>query len=327
MAEARAFWTVAPGRGELRAEPLPPLGAEQVLVQSLFSGVSRGTESLVFRGLVPASQHAAMRAPFQAGEFGLPVKYGYCSVGRVVEGPESLRGRRVFCLHPHQDRYVVPAAAVLPLPDGLPSQRAVLAANMETALNGLWDAGPRLGDRIAVIGAGVVGLLAASLAAGIPGAEVELIDTDPRKAAFAAALGLAFRSPADARGAVDLAIHASGTAAGLATALGLAGFEATVLELSWYGSRPVASPLGEAFHSRRLRLVASQVGTVAPRQRPRWRHRDRLALALRLLADDRYDELLAPPAPFDRLPAIMAELAAGGSAVMCQVIDYGAADG
>jgi threonine dehydrogenase-like Zn-dependent dehydrogenase len=162
---ARAFWTVAPGQGEIRTETLAPPGPGQVLVRALTSGISRGTEAMVFQGRIPASQHQVMRCPFQAGELPFPVKYGYASVGLVEAGPAELVGKRVFALHPHQDRYVLPAESVLPVPDAVPTSRAVLAANMETALNGLWDAAPRLGDRISVIGAGVVGCLAAALAA------------------------------------------------------------------------------------------------------------------------------------------------------------------
>jgi threonine dehydrogenase-like Zn-dependent dehydrogenase len=321
MVEARAYWAIAPGRGELRREILRRPGPDEVLVEASFSGISRGTERLVHRGRVPQSQWQAMRAPFQAGDFGFPVKYGYSSVGVVVDGSEVLRGRRVFCLHPHQDRYVVPADAVIALPDGLPEARAVLAANMETALNGWWDAPPRLGDRIAVVGAGVVGAAAAALAAGVPGSRVELIDINPRKAAVADALGVAFRLPGEASGDADLVLHASGSAEGLALALGLAGFEATVLELSWYGRGAVAAPLGEAFHSRRLVLRSSQVGAVAPARRARRSHRERLAQALALL-DPRFDALLAPPLQFAELPQAMPALMAPQSDVMCQLVAY-----
>lgn len=322
MADAQAFWVTAPGRGELRSEPIRPPGADEVLVETRASGISRGTETLVFRGRVPASQHQAMRAPFQAGELALPVKYGYAAVGLVTDGEQGLRGRRVFCLHPHQDRFVVPAAAVVPVPDAVPDERAVLAANLETALNGLWDAAPRIGDRAAVIGAGVVGALAAALLSRVPGTVVQLVDVAPTKAAIARALGVEFALPDAARGELDLVIHASGAPAGLARALELAGFEATIVELSWYGAQAVPLPLGEAFHSRRLRLVSSQVGAVAPARRARWSRQRRLALALALLADARFDALLAPPMPFARLPAVMAELAARPSEVMCQVIKY-----
>src|SRR6185437_5324565 len=247
------------------------------------------SEALVFAGRVPESQVTVMRCPFQEGEFPAPVKYGYASVGIIEAGAASLLGRRVFCLYPHQDRYVVPESAVLPVPDSVPDARAVLAANMETALNGLWDAAPRLGDRIAVVGAGVVGCCVAALAARVPGTQVELIDIDPARAALAASLGCRFARPEAATPEADLVIHCSGSAAGLATALRLAGFEATVLELSWYGAGDVAAPLGEAFHSRRLSLRSSQVGAVATAQRARWSHRRRLALALDLLADPVFD--------------------------------------
>jgi NADPH:quinone reductase-like Zn-dependent oxidoreductase len=319
---AREFWIVAPGRGEIRSVLLPPLAAGSVRVATLVSGISRGTESLVFLGKVPESQYQAMRCPFQDGEFPFPVKYGYASVGRVEAGPGALLGRRVFCLHPHQDRYDVPADAVLPIPDAVPDARAALAANMETAINALWDAAPLVGDRIAVVGAGVVGGLAAALAARLPGTRVTLVDTNPRRRALALALGCDFAAPDDAARDADLVIHASGSEAGLATALSLAGFEAMVLELSWYGTAAIAAPLGEAFHSRRLTLRASQVGAVAPARRARWSRRQRLALALELLADPVYDHLLTGESGFAELPATLARLAASPGDALCRIVRY-----
>ena len=261
---ARAFWTVAAGRGEIRPEALPEPGAGEVRVRALASGISRGTEALVFRGRVPDSQYELMRCPFQDGDFPFQVKYGYASVGMVEAGPPELVGRRVFALFPHQDRYVVPIGAVIPVPDAVPTARAVLAANLETAVNGLWDAAPRLGDRIAIIGAGVVGCCAAMLAAAIPGVQVELIDIDPGRAALAAALGVGFAEPGQAMREADLVIHASGAPEGLALGLDLAGFEATIVELSWYGDRPVTLPLGAAFHSRRLCCARPRSGPWRP---------------------------------------------------------------
>jgi NADPH:quinone reductase-like Zn-dependent oxidoreductase len=322
MADALAFWIVAPGQGELRRERVPEPGPGEILVEALASGISRGTETLVFHGRVPESQRQIMRAPHQVGDFTFPLKYGYSSVGVVAAGPDEWLGRRVFCLHPHQDRYVVPRGAVVAVPATVTDERAVLAANMETVVNALWDAAPRVGDRVAVVGAGVIGALAATVAARIPGAAVQLVDVNPEKAAIASALGVSFALPNVATPEADLVFHASATAEGLATALDLAGFEATIVELSWYGDRQVAVALGEGFHSRRLRLVSSQVGAVAAPQRARWDRRRRLALALDLLADARFDALLAPPAPFARLPEVMSGLAAGPSEVMCQVISY-----
>ena len=323
LSAARACWLAEPGRAELREEPLARVGPGEVLVRTLHSGISRGTESLVFRGEVPASERQRMRAPFQDGEFPAPVKYGYCNVGVVEQGPADLLNRAVFCLYPHQSHYVVPAQAVQPLPAGLPPARAVLAANMETAVNALWDAAPRIGDRIAVVGGGVLGLLVAYLAARLPGCSVQVIDTQASRAPVAQALGAAFALPAAATPDADLVVHASGHGDGLATALGLAGMEATVLELSWYGDRAVQVPLGEAFHARRLTLKSSQVGQVAAAQRSRWDYRRRLALALSLLADPALDVLVSHHAPFAELPEVLARLAGGAAPdTLCFRIDY-----
>jgi threonine dehydrogenase-like Zn-dependent dehydrogenase len=320
---AQAFWIAAPGLGEVREAVLAPPGAGEVLVRARVSGISRGSESLVFLGHVPRSQFQTMRCPFQEGEFPAPVKYGYASVGMVEAGSPALLGRRVFSLYPHQDRYVVPAEAVLPVPDAVPDTRAVLAANMETALNGLWDGAPRLGDRIAVVGAGTVGCLAAALAARLPGTKVELVDIDPGRAVLAATLGCRFALPDRATPEADLVIHASGSAPGLATALALAGFEATVLELSWYGDAAVPAPLGEAFHAKRLTLRSSQVGTVATARRARWSRRHRLALALDLLADPMFDHLISGDCAFADLPRMMARLADDPAGTLCHVVRYG----
>lgn len=320
---AAAFWVAAPGRGEIRHETLAAPAGDEVLVRTLYSGISRGTESLVFAGRVPETEWRRMRAPFQAGDFPAPVKYGYASVGVVEDGPPGLAGSTVFCLHPHQTRYVVPRSAVHPLPPGLPPARAVLAANVETAVNGAWDAGLQPGDRVRVIGAGVVGCVLAWLAARIPGCEVELVDVQPARAAVARELGVPFALPDAARGEADVVVHASGAPEGLALALRLAAFEATVVELSWYGDRSVSLPLGEAFHARRLSLRSSQVGHVATAQRARWDHARRMALALRLLAGaPELDALLTGEDAFESLPEVMPRLAAAPGATLCHRIRY-----
>lgn len=319
---ARACWVVGPSLAEIRPEALPPWREADVRVRSLHSGVSRGTETLVFRGEVPPSETERMRAPFQVGDFPAPVKYGYVNVGVVEDGPRDLLGRAVFCLHPHQTVYQVPAATVTPLPDGVPPARAVLAAYMETALNALWDAPPRIGDRVSVVGAGPLGLLVAWLAARVPGCRVQVVDTQAARADIAQALGATFALPAQASAGADLVVHASGQGAGLANALRLAGFEATVLELSWYGTRRVEVPLGEGFHAQRLSLRSSQVGQVAAAQRARWSHGQRLALALSLLTDPVLDRLITHHAPFDELPQVLQRLAGGDTDTLCQRIDY-----
>jgi threonine dehydrogenase-like Zn-dependent dehydrogenase len=317
---ARALWIESAERAVIRSEALPELRPDDVEVETSFSGLSRGTESLVFRGKVPPELHASMRCPHQAGELSFPVKYGYCSVGRVTAGAAPI-GQRVFCLYPHQDRYVVAARDVVPIPDGVPSRRAVLAANLETAINGVWDAAPAVGARVAVIGAGAVGLLAASLLGRIPGVELEVIDIAPEKDAIIRALGLVPARPERAARDCDLVLHASGSPAGLELALSLAGFEATIVELSWYGTTSVPLGLGGRFHNARLRIQSSQVGHVAASQRPRWSYRRRMELALRLLAEPAYDALLAEPVRFEDMPRALPSLLGSTNGVTA-VIEY-----
>ncbi|MEH0841127.1 dehydrogenase [Micromonospora sp. CPCC 205711] len=320
--DARAFWLRSPGVGEIRAVTLPEPGPDEVLVRTLHSGVSRGTETLVFTGGVPRSQYAAMRAPFQEGDFPGPVKYGYLNVGVVEAGPAALRGRTVFCLYPHQTAYVVPAVAVTPVPDGVPAARAVLAGTVETAVNALWDAAPLVGDRVSVVGGGMVGCAVAALLARFPGVRVELVDADPTRAEVAAALGVGFARPDEAAGGRDLVVHASATGAGLQRSLELLAPEGTVVELSWYGDREVRLALGGSFHSGRLTIRGSQVGTVSPARAARRSYADRLALALELLADPVFDTLLTGGSHFAELPDVLDRLAAGSLPALCHLISY-----
>lgn len=317
-----ALWYMEPGRAELRPAVAAAPGPDEVRVQALFGGISRGTESLIFHGRVPESEWQRMRAPFQEGAFPFPVKYGYATVGRVVDGPDDRLGQTVFCLYPHQTLFTLPAGAAVPLPAALPAGRAVLAANLETAVNATWDAPPSPGDRIAVIGGGVVGALVAWLCGRVPGTAVTLVDVRPERAALAAALGVGFALPPEAPEDCDLVFHSSATAAGLATALGCAGIEATVVELSWYGAGSTPVPLGGAFHSRRLTLKCSQVGALPADRRGRWDFRRRLGLALDLLAADaRLEVLIDGEIPFAALPDRLPELLDTPGA-LCRRIAY-----
>ena len=320
--EAWAFWLREPGEGEIRPAQLRTCGPDDVLVRTLWSGVSRGTESLVFTGRVPDSQYEAMRAPFQEGEFPAPVKYGYLSVGVVEEGPTHLLGRTVFCLHPHQTAYVVPASAVTLVPDDVPPRRAVLTGLVETAVNALWDAGPLLGDRMAVVGAGALGCCVARLAGAIPGTHVTLVDVDPSRAAVAAALGVGFALPGDAPEGLDLVLHTSATSDGLQRSLDMLAPEGTVIELSWYGDSETTLSLGGAFHSGRLAVRASQVGTVAAPRRSRRTSADRLRLALDLLRDPAFDVLLTGDSAFADLPVVLPRLASGELPALCHSVTY-----
>jgi threonine dehydrogenase-like Zn-dependent dehydrogenase len=321
-ASAHAFWLRAPGCGEIRPVTLPEPRDDDVVVRTLRSGVSRGSETLVFRGGVPTGQYAAMRAPFQEGEFPGPVKYGYLNVGAVEQGPAELCGRTVFCLYPHQTAYVVPAAAVTVVPEGVPPARAVLTGTVETAVNALWDAAPLIGDRVTVVGAGMVGCCVARLLSLLPAVQVTLVDVDADRADVAAALGVDFALPRDAADGRDLVVHASATSAGLQRSLDLLEPEGTVIDLSWYGDTEVRLSLGGAFHTRRLGIRASQVGTLSPARSTRRSAADRLALALELLRDPAFDALVTGQSRFCELPEVMARLAAGSLSALCHTITY-----
>lgn len=322
MKNPAALWCIAEGSMEWRPAVLPPAPPPGHLrLRTLASGISRGTERLVLSGQVPETERQRMRAPMQQGEFPFPVLYGYSCVG------EDETGRRWFALAPHQSLTDVPHSLAVPLPEGVPLARCVLAANMETALNALWDAAVGPGDRIFIVGAGIVGALVAALASRLPGAEVTMIDPDPSRQAVAAAFGCAWQPAClpEQAGSADVVFHASASSAGLAAAIGLAGQEATVVELSWYGSRDVFVPLGGQFHAGRIRLVSSQVGQVAASRRPRWDFRRRLAKAASLLTDGRLDCLCAPPVPAaeaaDRVPELLMS-GSGGPAPWISYDDF-----
>lgn len=323
MPEATAFWVEMPGFGVLRHEPLPEPDDGEVLVRTLFTGVSRGTEVAVFGGHVPESERQRMRAPFQQGDFPSPVKYGYLNVGVVERGPEPLKGHIVFTLYPHQSAFVVPADAVVPVPSGVPARRAVLAGAVETAINVLWDAAPAIGDRISVVGAGMIGCCVARLLRGIPGVDVTLIDIDPARKDIAGQLGVGFAGTTNPPRDRDIVINTSGSDAGLQLALETVVTDGEVIEASWYGDRPATLMLGTDFHSRRLTIRSSQVGAVAARRRGNRTRHERLELALQLLQDPAFDALLTADSSWRDLPDVMAGLADGSRTDLCHTINWG----
>ncbi len=319
---ARALWYIKPGVAELRTERLMPPRPGEARIQTRYSAISRGTERLVANGEVPQSEWPRMRAPLQAGDLPFPVKYGYSATGIVTAGADALLGQRVFVLHPHQDHFHAPDSMLVAIPEAIPDKRATLAANMETALNAHWDAGTGPADRVLVIGAGIVGLLIARLAKRISGDEVTIVDIDASRALLAAQLGLRFASPANAPKDQAIVFHTSATGAGLETAIEAAAFEARIVDLSWYGIRPVTIRLGGAFHSRRLQLLSSQVGHVAPSRRAHTTHHDRLVKALALLDDPALDALVSDEIAFDDLPDALAQIWSGASGPLPPVIRY-----
>lgn len=326
MMKATAFWSDH-GTGQLITETLPAVGCDALLIKTRFSAISKGTETLVFNGAVPRSEYERMRAPFQQGHFDGPVKYGYCNVGVVEQGPDDWTGQAVFCLYPHQDRYVVPSDAVHRLPSNLPLERAVLAANMETCVNGLADAGLDQeinGGRthtVTIIGAGLIGCLMAYLAKR-QGHTVELVDINPDRAATADALGVRFCTPNEAQAEREVIVHASASNAGLIQALNLACLEGLIVEMSWFGTTQATLPLGEAFHSKRLTIRSSQVGHIAPARQDSWTYATRFAYALQCLEASELDALITDESPFDALPEVMAQLGRGETTPLCHRIRY-----
>lgn len=322
---ARALWYTQPGMAEVRPAPIGPPMPDSALVRTLFSGLSRGTERLILNGEVGPSEYERMRAPMQDGAFPFPVKYGYCAAGVVERGPDEIIGKQVFCLHPHQDFFLAPLDALTLLPDGVPAKRATLAANMETALNGVWDGGAEAGDTIAIVGAGTVGLLIAAICAKLPGATVTVIDTNAARSLEAAKLGARFASPdalpPEGFGA-DVVFHASATSLGLATAISAAGPEAAIVEMSWHGNSATPVPLGGAFHSLRLRLISSQVGKVPPHKRARWSLKRRLTTAMRLLSDPNLDCLIGAEIDFNEAATAVPKALLANDGALAPVIRY-----
>lgn len=322
MPHSEALWYTDRGQVEAKPSDIPPPAPGEVTVRALYSGMSRGTERLVLHGGVPRSEYQRMRCPNQEGDFPFPVKYGYALVGTVIDGAPEMNGRDVFALHPHQSLANVPAAFATLLPEGLPARRACLAANMETALNITWDGDLKAGQKVLIIGGGVLGLLTAALAATIPNTEVTVVDVLEARAETAHKMGAAFALPSEAPVNQDVVIHTSATEDGLVKALDCAGFEAKVVEASWFGERKIALPLGGAFHAQRLQIISSQVGAVAPSHRAEWPHARRMARALELLMDDKFDALITGEIPFAEAPRRLPAVLGGDSSDFMTVLRY-----
>ncbi|MDR6688949.1 threonine dehydrogenase-like Zn-dependent dehydrogenase [Arthrobacter sp. 1088] len=319
--EAQAYWVTESGHGELRPEAIPTPGPKEALVRTLYSGVSRGTERVVHEGRVPERVADLMHAPHQEGDFPGPVKYGYLSVGVVEQGPDNWTGKTVFSLHPHQDFYVVPTSQLTAIPEGVPARRAVLTGIVEVAINALWEAGPRLGDRVAVVGGGLVGGVLATILRKYPLGRLQLVDADADKRSLAEKLNIDFALPDEAENDCDIVFHCSASNEGLKLSLQLAGDDSDVIELSWFADKEVSLPLGEDFHARRLTIRSSQVGAVALPRRHRRTNAQRLQLAAATLKDPLFDAFLSSECQFQNLPITLVKLfeKPGG---FCHVVAY-----
>ena len=327
LGQTRALFYEKAGSASLKTVELRPLAANEVLVKTLYSGISRGTESIVFNGKIPESEWQAMRCPHQTGDFSFPVSYGYAVVGKVIavgrDITKMFTDETVFVLHPHQESIIVTEDMARPVLEQIPANRAVLSANMETALNAVWDSNLETHHRVSVVGGGVVGLLTAYVASQISDNPVTLIDINPNKKTIAEKLGLNFALPNNAAGEQDIIFHTSANGAGLQTAINLLTFEGSVIEMSWYGDKPVQLSLGGPFHSKRLKIISSQVGHVSPAKRATHDYGERMAEAMQLLADPVLDHLLEAPIAFNALPEALPDIFSSDSETLCQLIKYG----
>jgi 2-desacetyl-2-hydroxyethyl bacteriochlorophyllide A dehydrogenase len=323
--EAVSVWLPRAREVELRRESVANVQPSDVRIAAIASAISHGTEMLVFRGLVP--EGLELDLPTLRGSFTFPIKYGYASVGRVVEAGADVGclavGDAVFVHHPHQSTYVVPATMPIRLPDGLDPLLGVFLANVETAVNVVVDAAPRLGERVAVFGQGVVGLLITQLLRRTGVSQIVVVEPVAQRRDLALALGadVALESGGSISD-VDLAIEVSGNAAALDAALNSVAFGGTVVVASWYGTKTVPLMLGGAFHRRRLRIVSSQVSTIDAALQPRWTHQRRLALASQLLSELELTSLITHRFPIDRAAEAFALVDQHGDQTIQVVLTY-----
>jgi 2-desacetyl-2-hydroxyethyl bacteriochlorophyllide A dehydrogenase len=329
---AAAVWFPRARSVELRTEELSEPGPDEVRVRAALSAISHGTEMLVYRGEVDAD--LALDLPTLVGGYGFPLKYGYASVGHAIAVGPDVRGVRegdlVFALHPHQDEYVVPQSLVRPLPRGIAPEQGVFLANIETAINVVLDAKPRLGEVVAVFGQGVVGLLVTQLLRR-SGTRVVAVEPSPLRRSFAERCGAeAAIAPGDralvreftsGRGA-DIAIEASGSPSALQEAIDCVAPEGTVVVCSWYGDKPVPLVLGGNFHRGRVRVISSQVGRIDPSLAPRWDRERRMELATELLGDLVLADLITHRIPFARAAEAYALLDGRAAETVQVVLDY-----
>jgi 2-desacetyl-2-hydroxyethyl bacteriochlorophyllide A dehydrogenase len=299
----RSLYFTAPHTIDVREEPLPALAAGQVLAQTLCSAISPGTEMLVYRGQVPTEMAVDETIAALGGQFRFPLKYGYSAVGRVLElGPgvdSAWQGRTVFAFNPHESHVIADIAQLFPLPDDVDAETALFLPNMETAVNFLLDGAPLIGERVAVLGQGVVGLLTTALLARCPLANLTTFDHYPLRRETSLALGAHVSLSPESSPALqaDLTYELSGSPAALDAAIALTGFDGRIVVGSWYGQKRAALDLGGRFHRSRIRLISSQVSTLTPALSGRWDKARRLQVAWAMLRAVRPGRLITHRVP------------------------------
>lgn len=315
MPSSRSLWHIDAGHSEIRSQNLDPLPG-QILLQSLYSLISLGTEKTIALGGVPGNVYDKMKVPYMEGSFSLPVKYGYSLVARSEEG------QCYHLMHPHQDLVSVNPESLTPVPPGIPPSRAVLVSNMETALTAYWDAGPLKDEKIMIAGFGLIGALTALLLRLKGFQDITVYEPDATRTGLARRLGFHTGDPGFDPGPFDLAFHSSGNASGLQHCLEVMGPEGRILELSWYGRQKITLGLGEHFHINRLRIIASQVSSIPRNLQGAWNFAKRKQEVLSLLADPCWDRLEIEEVPFETSPAVFYKIRHSQTKGLTYILKY-----
>lgn len=319
--QSKSLWFKNQFHAVMETEMLPVLPPNKkknsCLIKTLFTAISPGTEYLVYSGGVPKKLYVEMRCPYMGGDFSFPIKYGYSLVGQVLDGPTSLKGKLIHTLHPHQDYARISAEDVYVIPDGISPQRATLASNMETALNAIWDSGVNIGDKVLIVGFGIIGSLIARILSFIPQVEVDVLDVQPAKITLIEQLGFSIYKEEKEK-KYDLAFHTSGSGPGLQTSINNVGLEGKIIETSWYGDKEVNLCLGETFHSQRKLIISSQVSHLPACKSARWDYKRRKEVVFQLLLHPEFDAHITHTIAFHNLPKLFQSLKKN----RCQELSY-----
>ena len=315
----QSFWIKKKNNSYIKDHSINQAGKNELLIQTKYSGISYGTERVVYTGSVPDSQRELMRCPYQEGNFGSDVKYGYMNIGKVIDGPPGFKGKYVYTLFPHQTYYILDKTEVTLIPESIPLKRCLLTANMETAINGMWDTLPSCGDKILVIGSGVVGFLMAYILKSIPGSEILLVDSDSKKNKYSKLFNINFKNKYKA----NIIYECSGNAKILDGLSKHVKDEAIICILSWYGDNISKVKFGEEFLSKRIKIIFSQVSKVSHNRSQYWDNVKRRELAIKMLNDDRLDNLIEKKIiKFSKLPLFFSQMN-NKQSFFCKVVDYG----
>jgi len=322
MGKVRSLWHLSDSQSVIKENTAQNPSPSFLKIQSHFSLISTGTERLVACGEVPGSVHDDMKVPYMEGAFPFPIKYGYSLVGKVITEGHSMTGKLVHAMHPHQDFCLINESDLFEIHSNIPAQRATLASNLETALTAVWDAQVNIGDRVLIVGFGLIGSLIARLLSFIPAIYFQIIEIDKERIQHAEKLGFPVSAILRKHSKFDIAFHTSATAEGLQTCIDGVGLEGKIIELSWYGKKPVKINMGGSFHSQRKQIISSQVGKLPSKYNARWDMKRRKKVVFELLENALFDQQITHFIKFVDTPTFFADLRAGKAKGLAYCIEY-----